>query len=229
MTHPDDHARVLALDEESTRTGEPFMAEYRVLRTDGSIAWVRAEAALVRDPDGQPAYWQGVMVDITEQKEAELQLQEAEKRVPRRGPAHPGRDLHATPWDPRIPHAHQAVYVSPQVETMFGYSVANWLGELDGWRNAIHPEDRKRIVADDVQANATGKTFREEYRVVTKDGSRDVGPRRERGRPRRRGAACRFWQGVMFDVTDASGGARAPAVGAAASARPGSASARSTR
>src|SRR4029077_14959706 len=80
MTHPDDQARVLALDEESTKTGKPFMAEYRVLRPDRSIAWVRAEAALVRDAEGRPGYWQGVMVDITEQKEAQLQLQEAEKR-----------------------------------------------------------------------------------------------------------------------------------------------------
>src|SRR6185436_1569499 len=123
-----------------------------------SIAWVRAEAALVRDPEGRPGYWQGVMVDITEQKEAQLQLQEAEKRY-RALVEHIPAVTYVDATDPLDPMHTRLVYVSPQVESMFGYPVEEWLGELDGWRKAIHPQDRERIVADDVQANATGQTF----------------------------------------------------------------------
>jgi PAS domain S-box-containing protein len=200
MTHPDDHARVLALDEECTRTGKPFKAEYRVLRPDGSIAWVRAEAALVRDAEGRPSYWLGVMLDITQAKETELQLREAEARY-RALVEHIPAVTYIDATDPDDPMHTMLVYVSPQIETMFGYPTQKWLGELDGWRNAIHPEDRERIVAADTQANATGETFRQEYRVVTAD-DRVLWVHDESMAVRDDAGAVRFWQGVMFDVTE---------------------------
>jgi PAS domain S-box-containing protein len=164
------------------------------------VAWVRDEAALIRDADGRPEYWQGVMVDITEQKEAELHLKEAEKRY-RALVEHIPAVTYVDGTDPLDPMVTRLVYVSPQIESMFGYPAKEWLGERDGWRNAIHPGDRERILADDLRANATGETFREEYRVVTKDGAvlwvhdESVAFRDDEGR-------VRFWQGVMFDITE---------------------------
>ncbi len=72
--HPDDHERVLAEDERSEATGEPFRAEYRQLAKDGRVVWVRDEAVLVRDEAGRPLYWQGVQYDITERKNLEERL-----------------------------------------------------------------------------------------------------------------------------------------------------------
>src|SRR4029450_11321651 len=42
--------------------------EYRVIGGDGRVVWVRDEATLVRDEEGQPLYWLGVQYDVTEQK-----------------------------------------------------------------------------------------------------------------------------------------------------------------
>jgi GGDEF domain-containing protein len=44
------------------------------LRPDGSTAWVHDRSKLVRDADGYPMFVQGVMFDITAQKEAELRI-----------------------------------------------------------------------------------------------------------------------------------------------------------
>src|SRR5215210_2392835 len=66
--HPEDRERVLAEEARTDRTGEPFRAEYRVIAGDGRVVWVRDEAALVRDEEGQPLYWLGVQYDVTEQK-----------------------------------------------------------------------------------------------------------------------------------------------------------------
>jgi PAS domain S-box-containing protein len=200
MVHPEDRERMLAIGDEATEMQQPFLGEYRVFRKDGSVAWVRDEAALVRDAEDRPLFWQGVMVDITEQKEVQLQLQEAETRY-RALVEHIPAVTYIDAVDPLDPMHTRLVYVSPQVETMFGYPVADWLGELDGWRDAIHPQDRERIVADDLRANATGETFREEYRVVTKDGAvlwvhdESLAFRDDEGH-------LRFWQGVMFDITE---------------------------
>jgi PAS domain S-box-containing protein len=68
--HPDDRERVLAEDARTDATGEPFRIEYRTLHKDGHTIWVRDEADLVRDDDGTPLFWQGIIVDITESKRA---------------------------------------------------------------------------------------------------------------------------------------------------------------
>ena len=72
--HEDDRERVIRLHRRSNETGEPFRAEYRLIAADGRVVWFRDEAALVRDADGRPAYWRGIMLDITEQKRAEEKL-----------------------------------------------------------------------------------------------------------------------------------------------------------
>nr|MDQ3360185.1 EAL domain-containing protein [Actinomycetota bacterium] len=73
--HPDDRARVLAEDERTDRTGEPFKVEFRKFARDGRLIWLRDEAVLVRDAAGEPLYWQGVVSDITERKNLEERLE----------------------------------------------------------------------------------------------------------------------------------------------------------
>ena len=81
--HPADRERVLAEDVRTEETGEPFRVEYRVLTRDGRVAWIRDEALLVRDEEGNPLFWQGVMYDITERKRIEAELQERARELER--------------------------------------------------------------------------------------------------------------------------------------------------
>src|SRR3712207_8811504 len=57
--HPEDRERVLAEEVRTDETGEPFKVEYRVVAADGRVVWVRDEATLVCDEEGQPLYWLG--------------------------------------------------------------------------------------------------------------------------------------------------------------------------
>jgi PAS domain S-box-containing protein len=70
MLHLEDRERVLEACWESNRTEEPFVCEYRVIARDGRVVWLRDEAEVVRGSTGQRLCWQGVMLDITAQKEA---------------------------------------------------------------------------------------------------------------------------------------------------------------
>ena len=63
--------RVIAAHRLSNERGERFLAEYRLFAKDGHIVWIRDEAVPVRERDGTLLYWRGVMLDITERKEAE--------------------------------------------------------------------------------------------------------------------------------------------------------------
>ncbi len=78
--HPEDHDRWRAEVDKCQETGEPFRLEYRILGRDGRLVWVHDESVLLRDEGGQPLFWQGVMFDITERKQAEEKLEQAWQR-----------------------------------------------------------------------------------------------------------------------------------------------------
>ena len=72
--HPDDRARVIEEEANETPRRAPDGSEYRMLTRDGRVIWVRDEAVLRRTPDGRLQY-DGLLIDITERKQHEAQLQ----------------------------------------------------------------------------------------------------------------------------------------------------------
>src|SRR5215212_5143176 len=75
ILHPDDREAVLAEDLRTNETGEPFVMEYRQFAKDGHLIWIRDEATIVRNEEGEPLYWQGVFYDLTERKALEARLE----------------------------------------------------------------------------------------------------------------------------------------------------------
>ncbi len=70
LVHPDDQAWVEAAVRRSDATGA-FDESYRMIARDGSIVWIRNQAILVEGERGLPAYWHGVVIDLTERKQTE--------------------------------------------------------------------------------------------------------------------------------------------------------------
>jgi diguanylate cyclase (GGDEF)-like protein/PAS domain S-box-containing protein len=70
--HPEDRNRVFGSEEELADPTVPD--EYRMRHRDGTVVWVRDEAALVADAEGT-SRWHGVMLDITDRKLAEAELE----------------------------------------------------------------------------------------------------------------------------------------------------------
>jgi len=73
----EDHSRVFAAEEAGAR-GEPYQAEFRMVRKDGRVIWVSDTAVTVRGSDSHPLM-EGLIVDITERKQLESQLQQSSK------------------------------------------------------------------------------------------------------------------------------------------------------
>ncbi|HYT30583.1 MAG TPA: PAS domain S-box protein, partial [Actinomycetota bacterium] len=80
FVHPEDVDRVVLGWNAVAGRGDPYSAEYRVVHRDGSVRWVRDEAVLMRDEMGRPMFWQGIMIDATERKQAEATLRTALER-----------------------------------------------------------------------------------------------------------------------------------------------------
>ncbi len=73
--HPDDARRVADALQASTACAAPMCIEYRLLTRDGHVLWVRDASQLVCDDAGQALFWQGILIDITDSKHREEQMQ----------------------------------------------------------------------------------------------------------------------------------------------------------
>lgn len=75
--HPDDRERVReAMARQADGT---YDQEYRVVRPDGSVRWVRDQAFPVRDEQGVVVRLAGVAEDVTERRQLEQQVRQTQK------------------------------------------------------------------------------------------------------------------------------------------------------
>jgi PAS domain S-box-containing protein len=169
MLHPDDRERVLAESMRTNETGDPFDMEYRVVRADGATAWLHDHAVVVVGPDGR-RMWHGVLQDITAEKEAEWQLRDAEERYRQLVEEIPAV-TYLDECDPDDPGTWPTIYISPQVETVLGYTPEEWRADPSIWVNMIHPDDRERVDEVEMRHYDLGEPLDNELRVFAKDGT----------------------------------------------------------
>jgi PAS domain S-box-containing protein len=74
--HPDDAERVKQTWRQALELRLPYQIEFRTQRTDGTVRWVDARGRGYYDEAGKPLWMTGVLFDITDRKEAELQAQQ---------------------------------------------------------------------------------------------------------------------------------------------------------
>src|SRR5262249_17364596 len=142
MVHADDAEALDAADEEAARSGDPWHMEYRMTAKDGRTVWVRDEAVMGLDDDGNKRFWRGVMIDVTERKQIELALRGAEdeyRQIVEQVPA----VIYKQSLDGNI------TYISPQYEALFGYTAEERIADWSIWTDRIHPDDRDRVLQED--------------------------------------------------------------------------------
>jgi len=69
--HPDDRARIHTVCESQIKQGEAFDEQFRILRPDGSVRWIRERGLPIPPAEGWTGRFVGVAEDITEYRQAE--------------------------------------------------------------------------------------------------------------------------------------------------------------
>ena len=161
--HPDDRERVReALPKQ--RRGE-YDEEYRVVRSDGSIRWVRDRAFPIEDEDGDVTRIVGLAEDVTERKERERELREAKSQLEAATEAGA-----VGTWEWHVPDDRFVAGAS--FARTFGVDpdAAREGVPLERFVSSIHEDDRERVEASIEDALESCGEYREEYRVRNGDG-----------------------------------------------------------
>lgn len=191
--HPDDRAWVVASNEQDD--GDVRSVDYRSFTRDNRMLWVHNESRLIRDRDGTPRYWQGVVYDITERKTAEERLRDAEERYRTLI-----EQLPVAIYTDAVDDIATALYISPQYEQLTGYTPEQRLMDPELWVHMLHPDDRERVLAVSDATNLTGEPFDIEYRIIAANG-RTVWLHDHAMQVTDRDGNHR-WHGVLQDITE---------------------------
>ncbi|QSJ18036.1 PAS domain S-box protein [Nostoc sp. UHCC 0702] len=162
--HPDDRDRIRAITAQQLLSGESTSLEYRILRPDNSIRWIWDRSFAIRDGQGKIYSFGGIAEDITERKQAEESLRESEAKF-----RYFADNTHAVLWIARLESADN-LYVNPAYEKIWGRTCQSLRDQPNSWLDAIHPEDRDRIITK-LQQQRRGEATDTEYRILQPDGS----------------------------------------------------------
>ncbi len=160
---PEMRADLWARWEEAAGARRPLRLEYRIRAKDGAIKWVYEQGTVQLDADGRPAYVEGLIIDISDQKRAEEALRISEERWRGIVKASPDGIVVAS-IDGTVVEASDAML------HMTGYDLADLLGHpmQDFLADDANREKAARFLGDLLQGRYTGVA---EYEVVRKDGS----------------------------------------------------------
>ncbi len=80
IVHPDDREETARIAAAGFARGENKTHAFRWIAKDGHTVWVEAHTAIITDDEGRPVGERGVTIDISERKQAEAALREAEEK-----------------------------------------------------------------------------------------------------------------------------------------------------
>ena len=140
-------------------------SEYRIVLPDGTLKYVFGSAHPVLDRNGEIVEVVGVVIDITERKQAEEALRRSEAYL-----AEAQRLSHVGSWAYKQ-GSDKPSYWSDELFRIWGFDPGEGPPGAEILRQRIHPEDRDRTFKTRHDALQAKTDFECEFRIVLPDGA----------------------------------------------------------
>ncbi|GEM_PF-1344518 len=136
--HPEDRQAVeTEIHEILDQSGDrPLSINHRILLPDGTMRHVHEQGEVFRDKEGKPIRMMGTVQDITESKQTEIALKDANEQL--------SVLLNSLPiavYRCRAEGDFAVMYMSDNVVSFTGYTPENFMEETNLWLTHIHPDD----------------------------------------------------------------------------------------
>ena len=191
---PETAAQFRENDRRALAAGSGVQTVETLEHADGVLHHSLVSKFPIPGPDSKPVLVGGMAIDITDLKRAERVLEESEQQFRQLA-----ENIQEVFWM-SDPLKNEVLYVSPAYERLWGRSCQSLNEQPRSFLDAIHPEDRERVVAG-FESQRRGKTTDVEYRVIRPDGS--VRWVRDRSFPVKDRAGCVYRvAGIAEDITE---------------------------
>ena len=150
---------------EGTIAGWGGLLEFEVIGLRGTPLWLETHAVPLHDAEGRVTKMLGITRDITQRKLSAQALKEKEERL-----SFLLKQTPAVIYTCRPSGNFGATYITDNVQSQLGYQPREFLEDSAFWVNAIHPEDRTRILNDLTQLAEKGERSHD-YRFRHADGT----------------------------------------------------------
>ena len=199
LVHPDelDLATKFHSDFIARPANTSARIEYRLRHADGTYKNVdNVRTNLLDNPDVG-----GIVIntrDVTDSKRSADALSDSEERL-----RFLVEHVPSVVYTAETGSDGRWLYVSPQIESLLGFTAEEWMADPDRWWKQVHPDDRPAI-QDDEESLLRGLEDRSvaiEYRMKTRDG-RTVWVNDDAVVIRDEHGKALYWSGVLSDVTD---------------------------
>jgi two-component system cell cycle sensor histidine kinase/response regulator CckA len=130
---------------------------------DGELREIVWNNTILRDGAGNFIGTASIGEDVTERKRAEVALRASEEKFRQLA-----ENINEVFWMTN-PAKHQMLYISPAYERIWGRTCDSLYQSPQSWLEAIHPEDRQRVLEATLTKQERGD-YDETYRIVRTDG-----------------------------------------------------------
>jgi PAS domain S-box-containing protein len=160
---PNDLARIEADVQHSAATLEPFISEYRLNLPQRGLRWANNQSHVEQLEDGT-VVWDGVVIDITDRKNAELALQDLSARLEF---ALKGANIGI--WEFQISGGR--LLWDDRMYALYGILPEEFSGQYTDWLQLIHPEDLERAQQVERESYQGVEETNVEFRIIRPDGT----------------------------------------------------------
>jgi diguanylate cyclase (GGDEF)-like protein/PAS domain S-box-containing protein len=150
-------------DENAWQAGRLLVAEESFAGEDGRCVILETRKVPMFDEAGRRKGLVVIGRDITERKRIDEKLQESYERFRQLS-----ENIREVFWM-TDPAKGEMLYISPAYETIWGKTVESLYASPQDWLNAIHVEDRQRVLQAAMSKQVAG-LYDEEYRIIRPDG-----------------------------------------------------------